>query len=196
MIAELWAFSGLMLMGQFSPGPDMLILTRTSLAEGPKTGCLMASGIATGLVVHSILAISGVAVVFSRGGSAALVIKWLAAAYLFWLAYGLFQKSDEDEEVVVPKGSPYLRGLFCNLLNPKAFVFFVSVVSPFLLGDHPVWWPYALGLIVVGQALVFWSLWVWLLQNAKVRKGYLRAGPVIDLVFALALIGLSVSLVV
>ena len=73
MIAELWAFSGLMLMGQFSPGPDMLILTRTSLAEGPKTGCLMASGIATGLVVHSILAISGVAVVFSRGGSAALV---------------------------------------------------------------------------------------------------------------------------
>jgi threonine/homoserine/homoserine lactone efflux protein len=195
MMAELWAFSGLMLMGQFSPGPDMLILTRTSLAEGPKAGCLMASGIATGLVVHSVLAISGVAVVLSRGGTAALVIKWLAAGYLLWLAYGLLQKSTGEEEVIVPKRSPYLRGLFCNLLNPKAFVFFVSVVAPFLIGDHPIWWPYALGLIVVGQALVFWSLWVLLLQNAKVRKGYLRTGPVIDFVFAIALTGLAISLV-
>lgn len=196
MTGELWAFAVVMLIGQFSPGPDMLLLTRTSLAEGLKAGCLMASGIATGLVVHSTLAISGVAAVFARGGAVTEVMKWLLAGYLLWLAYGLLQKPGEEGEVAASKKSPYLRGLLCNLLNPKAFVFLASVVAPFLTGNHPDWWPFALGLVVVGQSLVFWCLWVWLLQNGKVRKGYLRAGPVIDFVFALALIGLAIHLLV
>lgn len=194
MTGELWAFAVVMLIGQFSPGPDMLLLTRTSLAEGLKAGCLMASGIATGLVLHSTLAISGVAVVFARGGAVTEVMKWLLAAYLLWLAYRLLQKPGAEGEVAVSKKSPYLRGLLCNLLNPKAFVFLASVVAPFLTGRHPDWWPFALAGVVVGQSLLFWCLWVWLLQNEKLRKGYLRAGPAIDGLFALALIGLAIHL--
>ncbi len=196
MTGELWAFAVVMLIGQFSPGPDMLLLTRTSLAEGLKAGCLMASGIATGLVLHSTLAISGVAAVFARGGAVTEFMKWLLAGYLLWLAYGLLQKPGTADQVAVSKRSPYLRGLLCNLLNPKAFVFLASVVAPFLTGRHPDWWPFALAVVVVGQSLVFWCLWVWLLQHEKLRKGYLRAGPVIDGVFALALIGLAIHLLV
>ncbi|MGD1978816.1 MAG: LysE family translocator [Akkermansiaceae bacterium] len=195
MIGELLGFALVMLIGQFSPGPDMLLLTRTSLAEGLKAGCVMASGIATGLVVHSTIAISGVAALLSQGGWVTSVMTWLMAGYLLWLAFGLIQKPEEKSgEVEIPKRSPYFRGLLCNLLNPKAFVFLASVVAPFLTEVRPAWWPYAIGLIVVGQAIVFWSLWVWLLQNARVRKGYLRAGRGIDLVFAMALFGLAISL--
>ncbi|MDB4502166.1 LysE family transporter, partial [Akkermansiaceae bacterium] len=68
MNGELWAFAVIMVIGQFSPGPDMLLLTRTSLAEGLRAGWMMVLGISTGLTVHATLAIGGIAVVLARGG--------------------------------------------------------------------------------------------------------------------------------
>ncbi|MDA7891463.1 LysE family translocator [Akkermansiaceae bacterium] len=194
MNGELWAFAVIMVIGQFSPGPDMLLLTRTSLAEGLRAGWMMVLGISTGLTVHATLAIGGIAVVLARGGIVATSLKWLAALYLLWLAFGLSKKPVLGGEVTIPKRSPYLRGLFCNLLNPKALVFFASVVATFLTGPRPDWWPLALWLIVVGEALFFWCLWVWLLQIPKVRAGYQRFGRIIDLLFAVALTGLAMHL--
>lgn len=195
MIGELLAFAVVMVIGQFSPGPDMLLLTRTSLAEGLKAGWLMVTGIVTGLAFHATLAIGGMAVLIAKGGPLAQVMYWAAAAYLIWLAFGLLKKPSEAGEVATSKRSPYLRGLFCNLLNPKVLVFFASVVAPFLSGDHPGWWPVALWILIVGEGLFFWCLWVWLLQTRRVREAYQRAGRFLDLLFALALVCLAVNLI-
>lgn len=194
MSGELWAFAVIMLIGQFSPGPDMLLLTRTSLAEGLRSGWMMVLGISTGLTLHATLAIGGIAVVLARGGAIASGLEGLAALYLLWLAFGLLRKPKFAGEVDIPRRSPYLRGLFCNLLNRKALVFFARVVATFLTRPHPDWWPFALWLIVVGEALFFWCLWVWLLQIPKVRRGYQRFSRSIDLLFALALTGLAIHL--
>lgn len=196
MIGELLGFAGVMVIGQFSPGPDMLLLTRTSLAEGLKAGWLMVLGIVTGLACHATLAIGGMALVIAQGGVIATTMKWLAAGYLIWLASGLLRRPGESGTIEPSKRSPYLRGLFCNLLNPKAFVFFASVVAPFLAGPHPAWWPYTLWFLIVGEGLFFWMLWVWLLQNGKVRMAYQRAGRILDLLFAAALATLAVLLLV
>jgi len=196
MSGELWAFAVIMVVGQFSPGPDMLLLTRTALAEGLRAGWLMVFGIVTGLAFHATIAIGGMAVILSRGGMIASTMKWLAAGYLLWLAQGLIKKQVVDDEVVVPKRSPYLRGLFCNLLNPKVLVFFAGVVAPFLTEGHPVWWPYALWGLIVGEGLFFWCLWVWLLQVRRVRRGYQKASRALDLVFAVGLILLALNLLI
>ena len=195
MTGELWAFAVVMVIGQFSPGPDMLLLTRTSLVEGLRAGWLMVLGIVTGLALHATLAIGGVAVLVARGGPLVVAMKWLAAAYLCWLALGLLRPSGDEEAGVASKKSPYLRGLLCNVLNPKVLVFFASVVAPFLTGEVPGWWPYALWLMIVGEGLFFWMLWVWLLQNRKVRAWYQRAGRILDLLFATALAALALVLV-
>jgi threonine/homoserine/homoserine lactone efflux protein len=196
MIAEWLGFALVMVIGQFSPGPDMLLLTRTSLAEGLKAGWMMVLGIVTGLTAHATLAIGGVAVVVSRGGGVATTMKCLAAGYLLWLALGLVEPSPDKEAGEVPRSrrGPYLRGLFCNLLNPKAMVFFASVLAPFLAGDHPGWWPYLLWFTVVGEGLFFWLLWVRLLQIRRVRTTYQRMGRTLDLLFASALVVLAVLL--
>ena len=196
MIGELLAFAIVMVIGQFSPGPDMLLLTRTSLAEGLKSGWLMVLGIVTGLAFHATLAIGGMAVLVARGGLPLVIMQWSAAAYLLWLAYGLIRKPVQQGEVTIPKRSPYLRGLFCNLLNPKVLVFFASVVAPFLTGEHPRWWPAALWVMIVGEGLFFWGLWVWLLQNKKVRAAYQKAGRTLDLIFAFILAGLAIHLLI
>ncbi len=88
---EWLVFVGVIALGQFSPGPDMLLLTRTALASGRKSGCWTAIGIACGLAFHASIAVTGVATLLEKGGWAWTTLKWVAAAYLVWLAIQLIR---------------------------------------------------------------------------------------------------------
>jgi threonine efflux protein len=202
---ELLAFMGVLALGQFSPGPDMLLLTRTSLAEGRRAGWLTMLGIVTGLALHATVAIGGMAVVLSRGGWLATGFRIAAALYLAWLGYGLLRHffiarygAVKAEEVSVSRDgrSWYVRGFLCNVLNLKVAIFFAGVVAPFLEGVRPGWWPYALWGILVFEGVVLWGLWVAVLQHPRVRGVYQRASLWIDLFFGLALLTLAVLLAV
>jgi threonine/homoserine/homoserine lactone efflux protein len=198
---ELWIFAGVIVLGQFSPGPDMILLTRTALGKGPREGVRMAAGIACGLSVHSTIAVAGMAVAFQRLPVLRAALQWVAAAYLTWLAYGLLRERFVawygGGSVATPREdgrSSFVRGLLCNLLNPKAALFLAAVCAPFLAGQRPAWWPYALWSIVVGLGLTLWSLWVVLLQSRPIRDGYRRAAAWIDVVFGLLLLALAIRL--
>lgn len=90
--AELWVFAGVVVLGQFSPGPDMILLTRTALRRGATDGVKMAAGIACGLTVHATIAVAGMAVAFQRFSMLRRVLQWVAAAYLLWIAYSLLRE--------------------------------------------------------------------------------------------------------
>lgn len=201
---ELLAFAGVMALGQFSPGPDMLLLTRTALAEGAGKGVRMALGIGTGLAVHAILAIGGTALLLEREGWLRETMRWLAVIYLLWLASRLMGPlfiRDREAGATKDAGrhggrSAYLSGLLCNLLNPKVIVFLAAVTAPFLAGERPAWWAPVLGGIVVGQGWLLWSLWAVVLQWQPIRDGYRRAGRTIDGLFGAVLTVLAVLLAV
>lgn len=202
---ELAAFAGVMALGQFSPGPDMILLTRTALAEGARAGAIMACGIASGLAVHTALAVGGLALAFERMPALRLAVAWLAAGYLTWLAFHLLAghfltraaaapAADAPVPVQPRRHRPYFRGLICNLLNPKAVLFLAAVSAPFLAGDRPVWWPAAIWAVVVFQGCVLWALWARLLQWHPLRSRYERAAKWIDATFAIALVALALRL--
>lgn len=201
--AMLWAFSGVMVLGQFSPGPDMILLTRTALKSGSRAGLKMACGIACGLSVHATLAVGGVALALEHFVALKLLLQWLATIYLLWLALRIFREvfvvlySGAKRELGADSSErgPFCRGLFCNLLNPKAAMFLVALSAPFLRGDRPEWWSFAIWGIIVGQAFVLWSLWAYLLQWPPLRRGYTRVEPWIDLLFGMVLIALAARLI-
>ncbi|MBK1827846.1 LysE family translocator [Haloferula rosea] len=203
MVLDLLAFAGVMALGQFSPGPDMLLLTRTSLAEGARQGARMAAGIATGLSLHAAVAVGGAAILFDRSPWVRTTLSVLAAGYLLWLAWRLFMEvfvrwysgAKEEKAELPAHGSAYRRGLLCNLLNPKVAVFLAAVTAPFLQGPRPGWWPAGLWTIIVVEGLVLWIGWAWVLQWRPVRGAYLKAQPVLDLVFALVLAALGVLMI-
>ncbi len=200
---ELLAFAGVMALGQFSPGPDMLLLTRTALKNGARAGVEMAAGIACGLVVHSAIALGGLALAFQRTPVLAEILRWGAAAYLLWIAWSILRElfvfwysgAIIQTEVVPVRKTPFLRGLWCNLLNPKAALFLAAVCAPFLSGNHPRWWPLVLGGIVVGQGFLLWSLWACLLQWKPLAGRYRKMERWIDLLFAAVLMMLAVALI-
>jgi len=197
---ELLAFAGVMVLGQFSPGPDMILLTRSSLRGGAKVGVTMALGIACGLAVHATVAVAGLAWVFDRFPGVRDGMRWAAALYLFWLARGLLrgllvQAADQTAPIDNAGGrSPFLQGLFCNLLNPKAAFFLAAVSAPFLRGDRPNWWPLAIWAIVVGQGGLLWSLWACFLQWSPLRLRYQKSERWIDAAFGIVLLVLAFRL--
>jgi threonine/homoserine/homoserine lactone efflux protein len=201
--AEIAAFAGIMLLGQFSPGPDMLLLTRTALADGAQAGVKTALGIATGLAIHAALAVLGLAWLLEKFPLFGQIMRWAAAAYLLWLAWKLLSacvkafSRNEGEKITTPfAGSYYQRGLWCNLLNPKVVVFLAAVTAPFLRGDPSAARPLALWLIIVIQGGALWSLWAVVLQWRPLRDGYRKAQPLIDGAFGIVLLALAAMLVI
>lgn len=200
--AELCLFAGVIVLGQFSPGPDMILLTRAALGQGPREGVQMASGITCGLAVHSTIAVAGMAAAFQRLPVLRAALQWVAAAYLLWLAYGILSErylawrsgSIHEAQVKTHSQSPFVRGFFCNLLNPKVALFLAAVCAPFLSGSHPAWWPFAIWSVIVGLGISLWSAWVLLLQWQPARRAYARAAAWIDVVFGLLLLALAIRL--
>lgn len=141
----------------------MLLLTRTALAQGRSAGWWMSAGIASGLCVHATIAVFGMAYLMGLKGGVTEILRWAAAVYLAYLGSRLLlgsmgaggKKSLLEEESGADGQSAYLRGLLCNLLNPKVAIIFAAVVTEFVSGaDRPVWWAPALWLIIVVQGLV------------------------------------------
>lgn len=201
---DLLVFAGVMVLGQFSPGPDMILLTRTALKRGARTGVEMALGIACGLTVHATVAVAGLALAFVRVPALRELMRWAAAGYLLWLGYRMlvgisvaWYSGVWVESITEESGRrPFLKGLFCNLLNPKAAIFLAAVVAPFLRGERPGWWTFAIWSIIVGQGFVLWSLWAWLLQWRPLRIRYERLERWIDGAFGIALVALAVRLII
>ena len=199
--AALAIFAGVIAVGQFSPGPDMVLLTRTSLAHGGRAGSWTASGVACGLTLHAAVAMGGISVLLAGDSPIARALRFAAGLYLAWLAFQLLRaawrmaKPGQDSTAAMPGGDKWTcwrRGLFCNLLNPKVALFFAAIATPFLTGERPPWWPWALGGVIVVEGFVLWIAWAWALQWPPLKRLYQKSARWLDAAFGLALLALAV----
>src|SRR5204863_7476486 len=68
-----------------SPGPDMVYLLSRCVAQGRRAGVVAALGINTGSYVHLLAAVTGLSAILATSATAFTVVKWIGAAYLFYL---------------------------------------------------------------------------------------------------------------
>ncbi len=194
-VLELLAFAGIMAVAQFSPGPDMILLTRTSLRNGGRAGAIMSCGIAAGLAIHSSIALSGIGYFFTTESKFLPYLKLFASAYLLYLAWQVGLSDGKPSSApVVTRRSHFLSGLICNLLNPKAAIVLGSICAPFMQGYQGFMRPLTLGGIIVGQGALLWILWAYGLQIPILREIYDRKQGNINRCFAILLTLLGISL--
>lgn len=192
-----------MALGQFAPGPDMVLLTRTALSNGRAAGVAMAGGIASGLIIHAGLALCGMASLLAQGGWLSVALTLAASVYLAWMGWQLFCSARAGGQIdwssgeMAQNGSIALhwrRGFICNILNPKVAIFLAGIVTPFLEVSSASWWPWLLWLTVWLEGFILWSLWVILLQRGGVRKKYAKVSRWIDGAFGITLWGMTLML--
>ena len=119
----------------FMPGPDILFVITESLAKGTRTGITLACGLCSGVIVHTCLCVSGVAIAIAASPVAFSAVR-LAGRRIF------------------------VRGFIMNVSNPKVIIFFLSFIPQFITpGGLPVWIQTAvLGALFMFTALPLLSL--------------------------------------
>lgn len=123
-----------------APGPDIIFVATQSISSGKWAGIYTAMGLCTGLIIHTILIVFGVSAIINESEIAFLILKYIGAAYLFYLAYLSFKREnfelDIDHDMVVNKLNLYKQGVIMNLLNPKVILFFLAFLPQFIVKDY------------------------------------------------------------
>jgi threonine/homoserine/homoserine lactone efflux protein len=125
---------GLTALVMITPGADMLLVARNTLAGGRRDGWLTSCGVLTGNLVHITASALGVGWLLANSPLAYSLLRQVAALYLIALGLaGLLPRSAGPDAEHAPRrphaSVPFLQGLLNNLLNPKGALFYVSVFA-------------------------------------------------------------------
>jgi len=126
---------------ELTPGPNMAWLALTSASEGKRSGFAAVAGIALGLAILAAASAIGLAALASRSPAMFSLLRYAGVAYLLWLAWKTWAGKDEAAADSIHKNglSAWFRhGLLLNLLNPKAAVFFITVLPAYITQSAPV----------------------------------------------------------
>ncbi|MGE4291042.1 MAG: LysE family translocator [Desulfovibrio sp.] len=124
------------LLAAMAPGADFAMVMRNSMLYSRRSACLTALGIGASMLVHTSYSLLGLAVLISQSVTLFNVVKYAGAAYLCWLGWQSMRNghgaTPEPGADLCPDIGPwraFRQGFFCNLLNPKAPLFFIAFYS-------------------------------------------------------------------
>jgi|TARA_B100001250_G_C19773056_1_gene778156 threonine efflux protein len=191
-----------MLAGQFTPGPDFLLVVKVSLNHGKRSGIFTSLGITIGLIIHCTIAITGLAFLFNSSEPLGETIKYAGSIYLAYLSFRLFYSAKKHsssgpfEKNKEPKslsnGLAFLQGFLTNLLNPKVVIFISAMLSGFISPESSLHVKLAYATIIIVQGFVFWALFSVALQATLIRKTFLANQKLFNITFAFLLLAVAV----
>lgn len=169
-----------------SPGPDFMIVSSMSLTRGRSDGIKAAAGIATIILLYTLISLTGLSALFAHYLWMILAIKLCGGLYLVYLSYLLWRGSfvRQETSVVAPatvkKKNAYLAGILTSLTNPKAIAFFASIFAIALTPDTGLATKAAIAALMPTMAFCWFSFVAFGLSKQKVRARYQRWQQVID----------------
>ena len=140
-ITDLWTYVLGTLFIVLLPGPNSLFVLATAAQRGIGSGYRAASAVFLGDAVLMLLSALGIASLLKAEPVLFLGLKYVGAAYLFYLGIGMLrgglQKLRQPLEQVAPAkqvdvNQPFRKALLLSLSNPKAILFFVSFFIQFV----------------------------------------------------------------
>lgn len=188
------------LLGMISPGPDFFLVVKNAMRYQRAAAMMTALGIIAALLVHMSYCVAGIAILITTTPWLFSILKYAGAAYLLWIGFqSLLSKSnhtinnDTDTHAQVSFKNAFMQGFLCNLLNPKATLFFLAIFTQVLSVDSSIGEKLWYALIIWGLAIIYWPILVLLIQSAPVRKVLNKIQKRIDKVLGVVLIGLGIK---
>lgn len=134
-IDVLIAYLAAVLVVVVAPGPDNILAISRGLSQGWPAAAASSVGAGLGIMVHSVAATLGLALVLQSSELAFWLVKVAGATYLLWLGYkamtarSLISLHPADHQ---PMGRVFMTGLLSNVLNPKPGLFVVAFIPQFV----------------------------------------------------------------
>ncbi|WP_141576441.1 LysE family translocator [Actinomadura sp. WMMA1423] len=175
MITAALAFAVAALIVNVVPGLDTFLVLRTSVARGRSHGLAAALGIMAGCAVWGLATAVGLTALLTASHVAYNVVRVCGAAYLVWLGATALRSARRMGEVEHPepvlaagRRAAFRAGVGTNLLNPKAGVFYMSLVPQFMPHGAPVFGTTVLFTAIDVAEL---ALWFWIVSGAAAALG-------------------------
>ena len=182
-----------------SPGPDFLLVTRQSLRFGRTVAIWASAGIATGIIFHSFIAITGVSLLISSNPDFFNWLKMIAAVYIAYLGcLSLFAKpnplNNENRKHNENYLGSYVLGLITNILNPKAILFFITLFTVVVNESTTTILLLFYGLYMSITTFIWFTGISYIFSNQVLTKKYENFIPVFEKVIGIILIIIAIRL--
>lgn len=125
-----------------TPGPVVALVVDTSIRYGVRRGLLAVAGSASAMAVHLLLVCFGLATLLAGLGEAMFWLKWIGAAYLFYLGLrALFSReaieTGDGAGTMKSARRAYAEGFAVAISNPKPLIFYAAFFPLFIIADRP-----------------------------------------------------------
>lgn len=174
-------------LGLMSPGPDFVMAVRNSLLYSRRTGIMTAAGFGLGVGVHVVYCLCGLALVISQSIVLFNIIKFIGAAYLFYVGIkalrseGYKAPSLENKTISSLSDWAALRsGFITNLFNPKATLFFLALFTQIINPDVVLSAQILYGATCILMTFLWFSLVACVLTAPAIRLRFLSMAKWID----------------
>lgn len=163
-----------------TPGQDMILVMSRSIAQGAVAGMATATGVCSGLIVHTVVAALGLGALIQASEWLYLALQLGGAVYLVHLGVQLLRAPQRQLAIA---GSAHKRparlfvdGALSNICNPKIAVFYLAFLPQFVApgATHATLSLFALGLAFAVLALLVKGP---IGLGAAALSGWLRAHP-------------------
>ncbi|MEZ5994534.1 MAG: LysE family translocator [Hyphomonadaceae bacterium] len=131
---------------ELTPGPNMGYLAALSVSEGRAAGMKAVFGVTVGLAFYMVAAVFGVTELLLTAPALYGALRWAGVCFLLYLAWEAWRGAGETSpgHAGVNDHAPFWRGLAANVLNPKAALFYVTLLPGFIADGHAAYWLQAL----------------------------------------------------
>lgn len=200
---SLWlALAGAGVLISFTPGAGAINTMSNSLSSGFRRSIWGIFGQQAALVVHVVIVALGVGVLVASSPVAFNVIRYAGAAYLVYLGIRQFlHKPDLDQEAVAelrnePAWSMFRRGLWVNLLNPKAIIFFLAFMPQFIRPAEPLLPQYLIltATVVLIDILVMWFFFALAARWFQRFTHDVRGQTILNRIFGILFVAVGIML--
>jgi len=145
----LTAFSAIAIvnvLAWITPGPNMVAVMAAALEHGRGHGIATGLGLATAALFWALLSVLGVAMLFDSFPTAVLALKLAGSGYLVYLGWKSLRSAMVVQGALAVAGAAARRvgqsfrtGFLVSLTNPKAALFFTSIMTAFIPASAPHW---------------------------------------------------------
>jgi threonine/homoserine/homoserine lactone efflux protein len=139
-ISSLLIFAGALIVAAGSPGPSVATLVARVLVRGHRDVVPFLVAMWIGEAIWLSAAVGGLNTIAQSFHLALLVIKWMGAAYLVFLAWKMWNAPTHLRQCDVPdRVSPakmFAAGLAITLGNPKIMIFYMALLPAIIDLQH------------------------------------------------------------